>query len=55
MHKSNNAWQVEYCLKSGHIIVYTGLLRFVANDDELAAVMGHEISHVSFFFGKNNF
>ncbi len=33
--------------KSGHIIVFTGLLHFVANDDELAAVIGHELSHVS--------
>jgi Zn-dependent protease with chaperone function len=32
-------------LKSGHIIVYKGLLDYVDSDDELAGVLGHEISH----------
>lgn len=30
---------------SGHIIVYKGLLDYVDSDDELAGVLGHEISH----------
>ncbi|KAH7104057.1 peptidase family M48-domain-containing protein [Auriculariales sp. MPI-PUGE-AT-0066] len=30
----------------GHIVVYTGILPTCANDDGLAAVLGHEIAHV---------
>lgn len=29
------------------IVVYSGLMRFVANDDELAAVIAHELAHVT--------
>lgn len=37
-----NAW----CMAGGKIAVYTGLLKKVdPSDDELAAVMGHEIAH----------
>jgi len=34
-----------FCLPGGKVFVYTGLFKFAANDDELAAVMGHEIGH----------
>jgi len=34
-----------FCLPSGNIVVYEGLANFVDNDDQLAAVVGHEISH----------
>ena len=34
-----------FCLPGGKVAVYTGLLRLVDSDDELAAVMGHEASH----------
>jgi hypothetical protein len=31
----------------GQVIVTSGLLDFVRNDDELAAVLGHELAHIS--------
>jgi predicted Zn-dependent protease len=34
-----------FCLPAGFIIVYTGLLEVVENDDQLAAVLGHEMAH----------
>ncbi|MBE7539980.1 MAG: M48 family metallopeptidase [Opitutaceae bacterium] len=36
-----------FALPGGKVGVYTGLLKLVSSDDELAAVMGHEIAHVS--------
>lgn len=35
-----------FVLPSGHIGVTTGLLNIARNDDQLAAVIGHEIGHV---------
>jgi predicted Zn-dependent protease len=41
-----NSKQVNaFCLPACEVVVYTGLLRFVDNDDELAAVLGHEVAH----------
>lgn len=36
-----------FALPGGKVGVYTGLLALTESDDELAAVMGHEIAHVS--------
>lgn len=36
-----------FALPGGKVGVYSGLLALVASDDELAAVMGHEIAHVT--------
>jgi len=34
-----------FALPTGKIIVFDGLLKFARDDDELAAVLGHEIAH----------
>ncbi len=34
-----------FCLPGGKVFVYSGIFKYIANDDELAAVMGHEIGH----------
>jgi len=34
-----------FCMPGGKIVVYEGLLPLVASDDELAVVLGHEVSH----------
>lgn len=38
-----------FCMPGGKIVVYTGMLNLIGNgtdrDDELAAVIGHEVSH----------
>lgn len=36
-----------FALPGGKVGVYTGLLKLVDSDDELAMVMGHEIGHVT--------
>lgn len=36
-----------FALPGGKVGVYSGLLRLVESDDELATVMGHEIAHVT--------
>ena len=41
----NNEEANAFCLPGGKVFVYTGLFKYAANDDELAAVMGHEIGH----------
>ncbi len=35
-----------FALPGGHIGVYTGLLKVAQNEDQLAAVIGHEVAHV---------
>ena len=33
-------------LPTGQVLVFSGLFNAITSDDELAAVLGHEISHV---------
>lgn len=35
-----------FALPGGHVFVYTGLIDLLQTDDELAAVVGHEIAHI---------
>lgn len=39
--KEVNAW----CMPGGKVVVYTGLLPITQNEDALAIVLGHEITH----------
>ncbi|TLD85088.1 M48 family peptidase [Helicobacter sp. MIT 11-5569] len=34
-----------FCLPGGKVFVYTGIMDMVANDDELAVILSHEIAH----------
>lgn len=37
-----------FALPGGKIGIYTGILDLMENDDQIAAVMGHEVAHVNF-------
>jgi len=39
-------------MPGGKIVVYTGILDVTQNDDALATVMGHEVTHALFNHGK---
>lgn len=55
--KDQFAWEVKiikddetlnaFCTPGGHIYVYTGLIKFLDSEDQLAGVMGHEIAHAA--------
>ncbi len=54
-YKDQFKWQVNiikddktlnaFCTPGGHIYVYTGLIKYLDNETQLAGVMGHEIAH----------
>ena len=35
-----------FCLPGGKVVFFTGMFKAIENDDQLAAVMSHEIAHV---------
>ncbi|UXP32597.1 M48 family metalloprotease [Reichenbachiella agarivorans] len=53
-YKTEFAWEVyiidqdvlnAFCTPGGYIYVYTGLIKYLDNVDDLAGVMGHEMAH----------
>jgi predicted Zn-dependent protease len=54
-YKDDFQWQVKllkdddvlnaFCTPGGYIYVYTGLIKYLDSEDQLAGVMGHEIAH----------
>ncbi len=54
-HKENFDWRIRiiqddstlnaFCTPGGYIYIYTGILKFLDSEDQLAGVMGHEIAH----------
>lgn len=54
-YKDEFAWQVKiikddnilnaFCTPGGYIYVYTGLIKYLDNEAQLAGVLGHEIAH----------
>ena len=41
-----------FWIKGGDVVVFTGLLDFVENDDELSIILAHEMSHVGKFYNQ---
>jgi len=54
-HKDDFQWRLRiinddstlnaFCTPGGYIYIYTGILKFLDNEAQLAGVMGHEIAH----------
>jgi predicted Zn-dependent protease len=55
VHKNDFPWRVRvihndtiqnaFCTPGGYIYVYTGLMKYLESEDQLAGVMGHEMAH----------
>jgi beta-barrel assembly-enhancing protease len=55
LHRDEFEWQVRilendtvlnaFCTPGGYIYVYTGLIKYLDSEDQLAGVLGHEIAH----------
>jgi predicted Zn-dependent protease len=41
----NDTVQNAFCTPGGYIYVYTGLIKYLNTEDQLAGVLGHEIAH----------
>lgn len=56
-HKDEFAWEVKiikddetlnaFAVPGGYLYVYTGLIKFLDSEEQLAGVMGHEIAHAA--------
>ncbi|HFA49246.1 MAG TPA: peptidase M48 [Bacteroidetes bacterium] len=56
-HSKEFAWQVKiikddktlnaFAVPGGYLYVYTGLIKYLDSEDELAGVMGHEMAHAA--------
>ncbi len=54
-HRDDFPWELQiieddsvlnaFCTPGGYIYVYTGLIKFLDSEDQLAGVLGHEIAH----------
>lgn len=54
-HAKDFAWRIRvikddsiqnaFCTPGGYIYVYTGLMKYLESEDQLAGVMGHEMAH----------
>lgn len=53
-YRNDFAWKVKiidqdvqnaFCTPGGYIYVYTGLIKYLETEDQLAGVLGHEIAH----------
>jgi predicted Zn-dependent protease len=54
-HKDDFEWRIRiieddstlnaFCTPGGYIYIFTGILKFLDSEDQLAGVMGHEIAH----------
>lgn len=42
-----------FCTPGGYIYVYTGIIKFLDSEDQLAGVMGHEIAHAALRHSTN--
>jgi beta-barrel assembly-enhancing protease len=57
-NKDNFAWRLRiiqndstlnaFCTPGGYIYVYTGIMKYLDNEAQLAGVLGHEIAHADF-------
>lgn len=57
-HKNDFKWQLKiihddstlnaFCTPGGYIYVYTGLIKFLDAEDQLAGVLAHEIAHADY-------
>jgi predicted Zn-dependent protease len=55
LHREEFVWEIKvvrndtiynaFCTPGGYIYIFTGLIRFVQSEDELAGIIGHEIAH----------
>ncbi len=55
VHKNDFAWRIRiikddttlnaFCTPGGYIYIYTGILKYLDSEDQLAGVLGHEIAH----------